>query len=418
MSTRPSRRQAAGLSLIELMIALLIGTILVMGLVQVFSASRSAYQLSQGIARNQENARFALDFLSRDLRMVGHAGCVNDQSLLTADAAGNVTGGNIRSLFLSEANRTVNNVSALPFPLRFDLGVQGFEANGTEPGDDIDLATVPAVGDAAAWTPQLPAELSDLSPIAGSDIIVLRYLSPEQAQVSDLTLAPTSTIEYPSASGTVATEGSGLFALADCNGATVFQASASPSATEMTVSVGGLNASDLGFVSGHDGAVTYKPGGATLYRAESVAYYVALNPETSVPALYRTRWTTVPGSSDLGHTTEELVEGIESMQLLYGEDANSEDLTLPPSGHVTKTNTAATISDPSQSAAVQADRWRRVGAVQLGLMVRGGGMERAASEQAAVAPQVLQVAMTPSSDGHYRSVYETTVALRNRLFGN
>ena len=95
------RRRVAGLSLIELMIALLIGTILVLGLVQVFSASRAAYQLSQGIARNQENARFALDFLSRDLRMAGHAGCVNDQSLLATDAGGNVTGGNIRSLFMT-----------------------------------------------------------------------------------------------------------------------------------------------------------------------------------------------------------------------------------------------------------------------------------------------------------------------------
>ena len=107
------------------------------------------------------------------------------------------------------------------------------------------------------------------------------------------------------------------------------------------------------------------------------------------------------------------MEGVESLQMLYGEDSNSEDLTVLPSGHITKTNTAATIG-----GAANAGRWRRVGAVQLGMMVRGGGEERSASAQAAVPQNVLEVAMTAPSDGHYRSVYETTVALRNRLFGN
>ena len=404
-------RRVAGFSLIELMIALLIGTILMAGLVQVFAASRAAYQLSQGIARNQETARFGLDFLSRDLRMAGHAGCVNDQSLL-AESGGAVTGGNIRSLFMTNAQRTANNVAALPFPLRFDMSIQGFEANGTAPGAAVTLATTPAVGAAAAWTPQLPAELADRSPIAGSDIVVLRYFSPEQVTLDGLTLAPSSTLGYPSASGTVATGGSGLFALADCNGASVFQASAAPTTTAMTVAVGGLNKSNLGFVSSNDGSITYKAGGAVLYRAESVAYYVALNAQ-NVPALYRARWSAAPGASALTVTTEELVEGVESLQLLYGEDANSEDLTQLPSGHITKTNTAATIG-----GSANAGRWRRVGAVQLGLMVRGGGEERSASAQAAVPQDVMQVTMTAPNDGHYRAVYETTIALRNRLFGN
>lgn len=406
-----SPRRAAGLSLVELMIALLISTILVLGLVQVFSASRAAYQLSQGIARNQENGRFALDFLSRDLRMAGHAGCVNDQSLLTTDSGGVVTGGNIRSLFLTQPQRNANTVTASPFPLRFDMSIQGFEANGTAPGDVVALPAAPAAGAAGNWVPALPAELSSLSPVAGSDIVVLRYFSPEQAQVTGLAMGASSTINYPAASGTVATGGSGLYALADCNGATVFQASAAPSATAMTVAVSGLNRSDLGYVSSNDGSITYKPGGATLYRAESVAYYVALNPD-GVPALYRTRWTTEPAATTLTPVTEELVEGVESLQMLYGEDSNSENPAVPPSGLITKTNTAATIGG------VDASRWRRVGAVQLGMMVRGGGVERAASSQAIAPHDVLEVAMTPPPDGRYRSVYQTTLALRNRLFGN
>ncbi len=85
----------------ELLIALLIGSILIVGVIQVFLASWTAYRLSQGIARNQESGRFALDFLTRDIRMAGHTGCINDQALLSVDDGGHPNGGNIRSLFLN-----------------------------------------------------------------------------------------------------------------------------------------------------------------------------------------------------------------------------------------------------------------------------------------------------------------------------
>ena len=400
------------MSLIELMIALLIGVVLVLGLVQIFSASRAAYQLSQGIARNQESARFALDFLSRDLRMTGHAGCVNDQSLLRTDVDGTFIGGNIRSLFMSNAQRDANSVAALPFPLRFDLAVQGFEADSTAPGDSLEINAAPTAGGADDWTPSLPAEFNALQPIAGSDILVLRFLSAEQAPAV-WTPGPPAVITYPSTSADVATGGNGLFALSDCMGTAVFQASANPSATQMTVQASGLNKSGLSYVSTHDSTnITTNTGGAVLHRAESVAYYVRANAQ-GVPALYRARWVSSPGSGGLDVIQEELVEGVESMQLLFGEDENSENPALPPTGNIAKSNTADAIGDSTHAA-----RWRRVGAVQLGLLVRGGGDERSAAAQSEVAQDVLQVEMIVPADGHYRSVYETTIALRNRLFGN
>ena len=64
----PVPHHARGVSLIEMMIALAIGTFLILGLARVFSASRTAYQLSEGVSRVQENGRFAIDFIQRDLR--------------------------------------------------------------------------------------------------------------------------------------------------------------------------------------------------------------------------------------------------------------------------------------------------------------------------------------------------------------
>lgn len=406
-------RNMRGVTLIELMIALLIGSILVLGLTQVFSASRTAYQLSQGIARNQESSRFAIDFLTRDLRMAGHTGCVNDQSLL-ASSGGLITGGNIRSLFLSGADRNSDNVAALPFPLRFDMAIEGFEANGTAPGTSSAIPAAPAAGVAGDWTPTLPAALADLGALKGSDIVVLRFLSPEESPIITFNADPASppNLVYPSASGAVATGGSGLFAIADCRSATVFEASATPTSTQMRVAASGLNKSDLSFVGTQDRALAYKPGSAALFRAESMAYYIALNSQNE-PALYRARWIATPGAAALTRVTDEMVDGIESMQLLFGRDAVT-DPALPPLGNIATMDTAATVSASAYGAAAA---WRRVGAVQVGLLVRNSG-ERAASSQSVIPQAVLQVAMPVPDDSNYRATYETTVALRNRLYGN
>ncbi|HLM53641.1 MAG TPA: PilW family protein, partial [Pseudoxanthomonas sp.] len=354
------RRGMRGVTLIELMIALLIGIILLLGLVQIFSASRAAYQLSQGIARNQESSRFAIDFLSRDLRMAGHSGCVNDQSLLSTSGS-RITGGNIRSLFLTEAQRNANAVAVLPFPLRFDVSIQGFEAAGTAPKGTLNISGL-AAGAAADWSPALPPALAALKPLAGSDILVLRYLSAEEAPITGFDAAA-GTITYAAADGALATGGSGLFAVADCRGASVFQASAAPTPTTLSVMQGGLNASSLGYVSNQDGSVAYKAGSVSLFRAESVAYYIGIG-AGGEPALYRARWTVAPGSASLAVVNEEMVEGIESMQLLFGRDVAG-----PSQGFIATMDTASAISNAADDAA-NAAAWRRVGAVQVGLLVR------------------------------------------------
>jgi len=406
-------RHQRGLTLIELMIALLIGLIILFAVVQVFLASRSSYQLSQSIARNQENARFAMDFLSRDIRMAGHAGCTNDQALLSGDSTG-PTGGNIRTLFLTEDDRDTNNVAALDFPLRFDVAVQGFEANDTGIGSTLDISAAPAAGGAGDWSPALPADLAGLEAVKGSDIIVLRYFSPEETTIGSFAASGSPTITYPDESVAgrtkVATEGHGLYALADCQAATVFQASQAPTATDMLISVSGLNKSGVDFAGRFDGAIAYRPGQTALFRAESMAYYVRLN-EAGVPSLYRTRWTAAPGAAAITALTEEMVEGVESLQMLYGEDSEGPDAI--PSGYIESFSTADDIGGLASAA-----RWRRVGSVQLGMLVRGVNADKRAAEQAKNAPVVTGVTITTPSDGQFRAVYDTTIALRNRLFGN
>ena len=60
-----------GLTLIELMVALVISLLILAGLFTVYQSNNRAYRISDGLVRVQESGRFAIDFIVRDLRMAG-----------------------------------------------------------------------------------------------------------------------------------------------------------------------------------------------------------------------------------------------------------------------------------------------------------------------------------------------------------
>lgn len=377
-----------GVSLIELMVAMLIGSILMLGLVQIFSASRAASLTAEGMSRVQENARFAMDYLQRDIRMAGHFGCVNDQAHWVKGT------GDLATHF---------GTIAAGDPRDFSISVQGYDATGTSPGQ---VVTVGAM--ASGWTPALPGGIAGLGPAPGSDIIVLRYLANEGVPVTSLVASGADTdVAFPAArrdaltSGGIATPD--MFGVADCARVDVFP-SAAPNLPGGTV-----KATAAAFSTRY----TAQPAGQTmLYRAESIVYYVAPGASGAL-SLWRAR-----GNSNGQYPAadrQELVEGIESLQFLYGRDATAVIAPeTPPSGNIASQDTAATIGS-------SANEWMRVGLVQVGLL--------ASSPQAAGAPppesqeqhqRLLGVRFQPPAtyDARYRSGYEVTVALRNRLFGN
>lgn len=72
MRTQHTIRQS-GFSLIELMIAMTLSLMLLGAVIQVFLSSKLTSELSDDISRIQENGRFSLEFLSRDIRMAGYS---------------------------------------------------------------------------------------------------------------------------------------------------------------------------------------------------------------------------------------------------------------------------------------------------------------------------------------------------------
>ncbi len=65
---RPVHPIPRGLTLVELMVALTLGLIVTLVVVNVFLSNREVYRVNEQLARLQENARYALEVLARDRR--------------------------------------------------------------------------------------------------------------------------------------------------------------------------------------------------------------------------------------------------------------------------------------------------------------------------------------------------------------
>jgi type IV pilus assembly protein PilW len=134
------------------------------------------------------------------------------------------------------------------------------------------------------------------------------------------------------------------------------------------------------------------------------------NPATSA-------WETVP-----------LVEGVESMQLLYGVDNVTANAAPPPED--TGTDSVADLYlrasqlEVAGNAAATADNWRRVRTVRVGLLVRGGAgsaVERASRTynvlgDAFVNASDIGSALAVAADGRLRQNVVFTVHMRNPQF--
>ncbi|MCL7745066.1 PilW family protein [Guyparkeria hydrothermalis] len=71
------RRASRGFTLVELMIAMVLGLIIIGGVISVFIANKQTYRTNEALSQVQDHARTAFEFLARDIRMAGLTGCGN-----------------------------------------------------------------------------------------------------------------------------------------------------------------------------------------------------------------------------------------------------------------------------------------------------------------------------------------------------
>ncbi|CDF97294.1 MULTISPECIES: PilW family protein [unclassified Pseudomonas] len=98
-----------GFGLIELMIALVISLIVVLGVVQIFIAAKNTYISQSAAAVMQEDARFALSKMVQEIRMVGMFGCLG--TITDASSAGDFNASQITPIRWDNTNQKMTLVT-------------------------------------------------------------------------------------------------------------------------------------------------------------------------------------------------------------------------------------------------------------------------------------------------------------------
>ncbi|OEU63099.1 MAG: hypothetical protein BA870_07555 [Desulfuromonadales bacterium C00003094] len=345
-----------GLTLVELMIAMVISLVLLGGIHRVFVGSTTSYAVTDQLSRTQENGRFAMHVLRSDLLGAGFLGCLQDVSAYT---------------------NTLNNPSYFNF--NFSQAIYGLEATGVNTWADDSGAVIP--------TSIVAGDMGLVTPVSGSDILVIRGVD------SNTTIEVTQKMPVQSAdikltaglSPLINTSGGDILLITDCEGASVFQTTNYTDASGNTVHNTGV---------GTPGNATKELGhaydvGSQILFPQTRTYYIRNN-VAGEPALYEK----IDSAA-----AQELIEGIESMQIRYGEDTDA-DRTADVY------RTATTVAD-----------WGDVVSVRVGLLVRS--------------PQIIARApldtnqydvdgdgindFDPVDDRRLRLVMINTVGIRNRL---
>ncbi len=99
------KRFQSGMTLIELMVSMLIGLFLLLGAVTVYNQGRQNYTVNEGVARLQENLRFALDVFEPDIRLAGFWGMHSEAAAINPGgiAVNCVDGGNVTNWVFNPA---------------------------------------------------------------------------------------------------------------------------------------------------------------------------------------------------------------------------------------------------------------------------------------------------------------------------
>jgi type IV pilus assembly protein PilW len=263
-----------GISMVEILVALVISLFLLGGIVQVYIGNKASYTFTDNIGRIQENGRFAMDTLTQDLRMAGFWGC----AIFDPDDTANIT----------------NNLD--PNGTGYDPELYDFLLQGAIEGTENDG-------------------------LNGSDSVSLRGSKPMQVNVHPPYNVSTSAMLHVTANDSV--QPGDIVMVSNCRGADIFQVTNTTNSTTASQnalvhntgggSPGNYNPSNCQGGNAHCLSQTYGSD-AALFEMQAVTYSIAPG-ASGEPALWR---------SENG-TNLELIEGIEQMQVLYGLDTDDDD---------------------------------------------------------------------------------------------
>lgn len=371
LSRLAAHRNMAGLSLIELMIAMTVSMLLLIGVTSIYLNSRETDKFTNELSRIQETGRIAMDFLAHTIRMVGYQGCLDPNTV--------------------EMNIIANNPPTGDF---FNSALIGFEV--TDANWAQNNVVDPVTGDVIQNNGEyFIGQDFVANALIGSDVIAVQSARPADIELTGNMSASNANIQV--SNNEIGFEPDDIVLISDCQNGDLFRISSNPDS--LTWAHANNVNTDNRLSAPYD--LT-----AQILRFESVVYFVADTGRTNIRgepinALYRA-FDNMDNTANPQFTTEELIEGIDNMQFLYGERLASGNLR-----YVTADNVG---------------NMELVESIQVGLLVSGTANVLSEPEDTffILPGEVIQpeseagADVTYASDRSLRREFTQTVQLRNR----
>jgi len=348
------KKQQQGITLIELMIAVAISATLLGGLIEVYLGSKQSYNLVEESSRLQENGRFALDTMTREIRSADFWGCLrkpDDTNLVNnlnmADAQYDAAQHDFGEAITGFDNQRLDGVASNSDSISF----------GGAAGGDINVSSNPGQG---------AGESADANNgLAQYDIVII----------------------------------------SDCSNGDIFQI------TNANPDTSGSIVHNTGSVGEGNG-----PGNSNSSPDCNVANKHCLSKSYTDAKIYgvsRRGFDIRPGANgnnalfqinDSGDATE-IIENVENMQILYGEDTDADDdIFNVPNQYVNATDIG--YVDNANPGNIE-----NAVTVRVALLLRGErNLLPATTTQT---HQLLDTTITTTDRNIYK-IFSTTITIRNR----
>jgi type IV pilus assembly protein PilW len=347
---KPFRYQS-GLTLVELMVATTLSLVLLSGVLLVFQANRTTYQMQTGLGTLQENGRYAIRQITSDLQMAGFGGCLSPSLEPTVRVIANAPPAFVTDFANAEFFDGNNNVTAGSFG-GFNI-YEGPDHDGDGNGDGTD------------W-------LEIRGPLRSG----IRYVTGETAASGNVEIRGT-------ASGIANDE---YVMIADCAGADIFRA------TNVSTSGGDTEVS-------HGAAENTPDTLSRRYGADSVVsqlmthtYFIGETGRTNarnqpINALYRFD----------GANAQELVDGVDDLQIEYALDTDAD-------------NVVDSFRDPGGVT-----DWSEVMAVRISMLFNSVEAANTEEADYRFFPVGNNPISPPAGDLRLRQEYSVLVSVRNAV---
>jgi len=346
------RVREKGIGLVEIMVALLVSSLLVAGVIQIFISNRQAYDLQGELGKLQENGRFAFQYLTEDLRMAGYMGC--------------------------SRNLSVGNNLNDPDQYAYNLDGEPLVGMYVDAAGNLSGANIPTGLDLGTLTPNTDVVMIRR---AGDDAVDLRPPYRDQANPANTLVLQGHSLEIGD-----------IVVISDCTNATIVQLTGSSNtgnnssivhaATSGNKVVPGNTTKDLGHNYGE---------GASVSKILNIIYYIDEGVDGN-PALFR-KLGTAP--------SEELMGGVERFRLTYGVDVTGDGSLDGDYQTAEQIDTSVTMD------------WSNVIAVRIDMLMRGDSNKLVDTDSGQ--NLVFSNSVINTNDGFLRQGMSSTVTVRNRV---